>query len=129
MRVLRFVLLASLLAGTVALAQPPPQKMTDLVKSNISGHPDKEFILVSIEWGEGSGLALHTHFGDEYGTVLEGAYMVKEGTKDWETIAAGQSWHIPAGVEHQTKNAAPFTKTINAFVVEKGKPLMSPVQK
>jgi hypothetical protein len=72
--------------------------------------------------GQRSGLTPHTHLGDEYGTV--GSYIVKQGDNEAKTYNAGESWHVPAGVVHESKNAAPITKTMNAFIVEKDKPLI-----
>ncbi|MBD2749467.1 cupin domain-containing protein [Microvirga sp. BT688] len=109
--------------------QPPAPKLTTLVRSPVTGQPDKEFLLVSIEWPAGTGTPVHTHLGDEHGTVLEGSYTVKQGDGEWKTMNVGESWSVPASVVHQGKNAAQSTtKMINAFIVEKGKPLIHPVQ-
>jgi quercetin dioxygenase-like cupin family protein len=109
--------------------QAPAPKSTILVRSPVTGQPDKEFLLLSIEWPAGTGTPVHTHLGDEYGTVIEGSYAVKQGDGEWKTMSAGESWSALASVVHQGKNAAQTTtKTINAFIVEKGKPLIHPVQ-
>src|SRR5687767_8996475 len=71
------VLAAFLSVGSTAYAQQatqPAPKVTPLMKSPVSGQPDKEFQWLSIEWPAGAGTPPHTHLGDEYGTVLEGAY-------------------------------------------------------
>jgi quercetin dioxygenase-like cupin family protein len=110
--------------------QAPAPKVTTLVRSPVTGQPDKEFLLLSIEWPAGTGTPVHTHLGDEYGTVIEGSYTVKQGDGDWTTMNAGESWSVPASVVHQGKNAGQsMTKTMNAFIVEKGKPLIQPVQR
>jgi quercetin dioxygenase-like cupin family protein len=88
----------------------------------VSGQPDKEFVFVSIEWPAERVTPPHTHLGDEYGTV--GSYIVKQGDNEAKTYNAGESWHVPAGVVHESKNAAPITKTMNTFIVEKDKPLI-----
>jgi quercetin dioxygenase-like cupin family protein len=116
------------LVCSIGHAQQPAPKITTLQKSPVSGQPDKEFILLSIEWPAGVTTAAHTHLGDEYGSVIEGSYSVKQGDGEWKTINAGESWHVPAGVVHESK-PAPTAKTINAFVVEKGKPLINPFKK
>jgi hypothetical protein len=41
---------------------------------------------------------------------------------------ACESWHVPAGVVHESKPES-AGKTINAFIVERGKPLINPYQK
>jgi quercetin dioxygenase-like cupin family protein len=128
-RVLSAIVLVMSLGISSAFAQQlPAPKITPLVKAPVSGQPDKEFITVSAEWQAGAGLRPHTHLGDEYGIVMEGAYTVKQGSGDWVTYNKGQSWHVPAGVVHESKVTVEGTKTINSFIVEKDKPLTHPVQ-
>jgi len=44
------------------------------------------------------------------------------------TLKAGDAYHIPAGKAHTPKNAsAAPAKFVGVWVVEKGKPLASPV--
>ena len=105
-----------------------PPKIVTLHKSPVSGQPDKEFLLLSIEWPAGARTPAHTHLGDEYGSVIEGSYNVKQGDGDWKTYHPGESWHVPAGVVHESKPES-AGKTINGFIVEKGKPLINPFQK
>ena len=128
MKTLGALCFSFLIICSVAYAQQPPPKLTTLTKAPVSGQPDKEFLLFSVEWPAGSGTPLHTHLGDEYGVVIEGAYMVKQGDQDWQTYNAGQSWHVSAGIVHESRNAVQ-TKTMNAFIVEKDKPLIHPFKK
>ena len=118
----------SLACTSVYAQQQPAPKIVTLHKSPVSGQPDKEFLLLSIEWPAGARTPAHTHLGDEYDSVIEGSYSVKQGDGDWKTYNPGESWHVPAGVVHESKPES-AGKTINAFIVEKGKPLINPVQK
>jgi quercetin dioxygenase-like cupin family protein len=127
MKPLLFALALSI-ACTSAYAQQPAPKIVTLHKSPVSEQPDKEFLLLSIEWPAGARTPAHTHLGDEYGSVIEGSYSVKQGDGDWKTYNPGESWHVPAGVVHESKPES-AGKTINAFIVEKGKPLINPFQK
>lgn len=115
-----------LMGSPQSLAQQAPPKATVLVKAPVTGQPDKEFHLISIEWPPGSQTPVHTHLGDEYGSVVEGVYAIREGDGEWKILKAGDSWHMAAGVVHQGKNAGEATKTLNAFVVDKGKPITNP---
>jgi mannose-6-phosphate isomerase-like protein (cupin superfamily) len=46
---------------------------------------------------------------------------------EWKALTTGQSYYVPAGVVHETKNTGDTpTKAYNVFVVEKGKPRVAP---
>jgi quercetin dioxygenase-like cupin family protein len=129
MRLSAIVAASCCLAFSVAYSQEPAPKITPLIEAPITGEPNKELVLLSIEWPAGSTSPPHTHPGDEYGTVLSGAYAIKQGNGPWKTYIAGQAWHIQPGVVHEGKNETPTAKTMHAYVVEKGKPLIAPVIK
>jgi quercetin dioxygenase-like cupin family protein len=86
-------------------------------------------VLLSIEWPSGSTAPRHTHPGDEYGTVVTGTYAVKQGDGDWKNYKSGESWHVPAGVVHESKNTSFGTRTMNAYILDKGKPQIIPFTK
>ena len=94
-----------------------------------AGQPDKEFVLLSIEWPPDSIGPLHSHPGDEYGIVVRGVYAVRELNGQWKTYTAGQGFHIPRGVVHEDKNMVPSSSTIHSYVVDKGKTLIEPYTK
>jgi mannose-6-phosphate isomerase-like protein (cupin superfamily) len=103
------VLAACLFVATPALAQQTtPPKLTVLVK-------------------DAAATGRHTHPGDEYGTVVEGTVMTRQGEGDWRTVEAGQNYYVAAGIIHETKNAGDKpARTYNAWIAEKGKPLATP---
>ena len=88
---------------SIPTTRTAPPKIVTLHKSPVSGQPDKEFLLLSIEWRRERGTPAHTHLGDEYGSVIEGSYNVKQGDGDWKTYHPGVLWHVPAGVVHEFK--------------------------
>src|SRR5215208_3407965 len=104
----------------------PPYKVTPLLKDSVTGEPNKETIRV--DWPPNVSTGRHTHPGDEYGTVLEGSVISQDEGGEWKTYSAGESYHKITGVVHETKTGDQPAKTINVFVVEKGKPLVQPVK-
>jgi quercetin dioxygenase-like cupin family protein len=120
-----------ILIGSSASAQQqaPAAKITPLLKESLTGQPDKEVVIVLIEWPPGVGIGRHTHPGDEYATVLEGTLTGQIENAEAKTYSAGESYHNEAGVVHEAKNASNQTvKSMSIFVVEKGKPLVQPVK-
>jgi quercetin dioxygenase-like cupin family protein len=60
--------------------------------------------------------------------VVEGTVVTRQQDGEWKILPTGQSYYVPAGVVHETKNTgdAP-AKAYNAFILEKGKPHVTPV--
>jgi quercetin dioxygenase-like cupin family protein len=110
----------------------PPQglKTTVLVtETQVTGAPDKVFTLLTAEFAPGSTTRRHTHPGDEYGTVVEGTIVTQQAGGEWKTVTAGESYYVPAGVVHETKNITDKpARTYNAFIIEKGKPRVMPAE-
>jgi quercetin dioxygenase-like cupin family protein len=79
--------------------------------------------MISVELAPGSSSGLHTHPGDEFGTVLEGIVMVKIGREDFKPVSAGQTFSAKQGTPMEVKNTSNQTaKVINILINEKGKP-------
>jgi quercetin dioxygenase-like cupin family protein len=110
----------------------PPQglKTTVLVtETQVTGVPDKVFVLLTAEFAPGGTTRRHTHPGDEYGTVVEGAIVTQQAGGEWKTVTAGESYYVPAWVVHETKNITDKpARTYNAFIIEKGKPRVIPAE-
>ena len=103
-------------------------KFSIIMEAPITGQPDKSFALVSIEWPPGSIMPMHSHPGDEYGTVTKGNLAVRRIDGQSQIYTAGQGFHVPAGVVHECKTTV-STTTIHAFVVQKDKKLQEPYTK
>ena len=106
----------------------PPYKVIPLLRDSVTGDPNKEAVMIRVEWPPNVSTGRHTHPGDEYGTVLEGSVISQDEGGEWKTYSAGQSYHKVTDVIHETKTGHQPAKTINIFVVEKGKPLVQPAQ-
>lgn len=71
----------------------------------------------------------HTHPGIETGYVLEGETVLSIDGEPERTMKAGESYTIPAGVPHDAKAIGETpTKVLGIYVIERGKPLATPVQ-
>jgi quercetin dioxygenase-like cupin family protein len=103
-------------------------KFSIIMEAPITGQPEKAFALYSMEWLPGSVMPLHTHPGDEYGTVIKGSLTVKQIDGQSQIYTAGQGFHVPAGVVHEHKTTV-GTTTIHALVVQKDKKLLEPYTK
>ncbi|HLJ72459.1 MAG TPA: cupin domain-containing protein [Roseiarcus sp.] len=88
--------------------------------------PGYETVMVAVEIEPGVPVAKHTHPGVESSFVIEGETELSVEGQAPRTIAAGESFQIPAGVPHSGKNGAKPTRIAAVYVVEKGKPLASP---
>lgn len=94
----------------------------------ITGLQDKEMLMLHITLQPGGGSGLHTHPGDEYGTVIEGNVMVRIGRDgEFKPVTVGQTFSAPPNTPMEIRNTSDKpTKIINVFVIEKGKPRFTP---
>ncbi len=96
-------------------------------RADVTGIPGKEGIMVTAEWPPGATTGRHTHHGDEYAYVVDGAVQVHADGQPPHIMHAGDSWHMPAGTVHETTNVSgAVAHTMSFFVVDKGKPLSEP---
>jgi quercetin dioxygenase-like cupin family protein len=115
------------LGSASALAQQVKVHML-VSEAPVTGIADKVFTLITTEWPPGVSTGRHTHPGDEYGTVVEGTVVTRQEGGEWKNLTTGQSYYVPAGVVHETKNTGDTpAKAYNAFILEKGKPRVTPV--
>ncbi len=112
----------------VALAQQTGFTRTVLQQVEISA-PGREAITARAEFAAvGAAVGRHTHFGEEIGYVSEGAVSIEiDGTT--KMVKAGEAFIIPNGKPHNATNAGPGKAVlVITYVVEKGKPLATPVK-
>ena len=90
--------------------------------------PGREAVTAKAELPAGIASGRHTHPGEEIGYVLEGTVSIEiEGQS--KTLKAGEAFAIPSGKVHNATNAGTGQATIvSTYIVEKGKPLATPVQ-
>jgi len=120
-----FALLA--LSATAVLATQAAMKRTMLHQKDLSV-AGREVVLGRAYFPKGTSTGKHTHPGEESSYVSEGAIsIVIEGVP--KTVKAGESFFIPAGAVHDAINIDAGNSTVIAnYIVEKGKPLTTPVK-
>lgn len=115
--------------ATEASAQgAPPGGVNRKILSKTDGPAGYETVLVEAEIEAGVAVGRHTHPGIESAYVLEGGFELPIKGQPTRMTKAGDGFQIPPETPH-AGGAAPTAKTrlIITYVVEKGKPLASPV--
>jgi quercetin dioxygenase-like cupin family protein len=125
-RVILGALIVTAVAG--AGAQQPGFTRTVLQQRDLS-MPGREVVSAVAEFQPGATVGPHTHPGEEAGYVLEGTLVVEQAGRPTVTLNAGQTFFIPPGTVHNATNKGPGrARVLATYIVEKGKPLATPVK-
>jgi len=121
-----------LAAGTWGIqradAQVPGFKRVELQKHDLST-AGREALVARGEFQPGAAVPKHTHPGEEIGFILEGEVTVEIEGQPAKSLKAGDTFFIPAGTVHSAKNTGKAQALVlSTYVVEKGKPLATPVK-
>jgi quercetin dioxygenase-like cupin family protein len=109
-------------------ATPPTFTRTILQDQDISAK-DRHGVMARSEFMPGASSGRHFHPGEEFGYVLEGALELTVDGKPPQRLKAGDIIYMPAGTIHDAKNVGTGTlKVLSTYVLEKGKPLATPVK-
>jgi quercetin dioxygenase-like cupin family protein len=128
-----FAVLAAIAIAVPAAAQqapvaPSPVKRTPIGKVDVPGS-NYEVITAMVEIQPGFKAGRHTHPGTVQAQVLEGEFMIQFDNQPEKTFKAGQSLEVPnAAIHNEGAVGSAPVKLIAVYVVEKGKPLVSPVK-
>jgi quercetin dioxygenase-like cupin family protein len=115
------------LAVSVVGAQQNGFKRTVIQQADLSA-PGREATTAIVEFQPGGTVGRHTHPGEEVGYILEGSILLEQDGKPAVTLAAGKTFFIPAGTVHNATNKGSTQARVLAnYIVEKGKPLATPV--
>jgi quercetin dioxygenase-like cupin family protein len=123
-------LIMSLVAiSPLAGAQSHGLAVKPLLRTTVSGDATKEAVVATAEFAPGGTTGRHFHPGDEYATVLEGALELRVDGRAPRRVRAGEAYHNPRGVIHETRNVGNGrARVASTFIIEKGKPLLEPVK-
>ena len=119
--------LALALVAAAAPAQSPGIKRQVLQRTAEAGG-EREVLLMRVEIAPGVAAGRHSHPGVETGYVLEGEAVMEVDGEAPRRLGPGDTYLVPAGRIHDARavGARPVT-VIATFVVERGKPLATPV--
>ena len=120
------VALMALMVGADAQA-PAPFKRTVLQQADLSA-PGREAVMALAEVQPGGASGRHTHPCEEISYVLTGPLVLEIDGKPARTLQTGEAFLIPPGVIHNARNTgAGVAKVVGTYVIEKGKPVATPV--
>jgi len=118
-----------MMAAFVGLhAQQTGFKRTVVQQGDLST-PGRQVVQAVAEIQPGGQSGRHTHPGEEIAYILEGTVVIEMDGKPAVSKTAGEGILIPAGTVHNAKNTGKtVAKVLATYVVEKGKPVTTPVQ-
>ena len=126
----RCSLVAALALSVGAIAddvKPQPQRSV-LEHHDQSGVPGKEIVVGTLNLPPGTAVGFHEHPGDEAGYIIKGRALWKVRGQPDKTLGAGDSFFNPRGAVHSLASAdSGDTLVISSWIVDKGKPLATPV--
>src|SRR5215471_5246460 len=107
--------------------QPPPVKRTILQRADVPG-TNLEIIYATVEIAPGFKAGRHNHPGVVMAHIIEGDFWLQLNGEPERILHAGESLTLPDRVIHNEGATDKPVKFEVVYVVEKGKPLVSPVQ-
>lgn len=114
-------------AAGFAAAQQAGFTRTALQTQDLSA-PGRVAVQARAEFEPGVAAGRHTHPGEELGYVLEGQLELRIDGQPPRIVKAGETFFVPAGIVHDGVNTGSAkAKVLATYVVEKGKPVATPV--
>jgi quercetin dioxygenase-like cupin family protein len=118
---------AMAVAAGALLAQAQGFKRTEVQRGDLSV-AGREGVQAVAEIQPGAQSGKHTHPGEEIGYILEGTVVVEIDGMAPKTYKAGEAFIVPNARPHNARNTSSgVSKVLGTYIVEKGKPLATPV--
>ena len=105
--------------------QPSPVKRTILQKADVPG-TNLEVIYATVEIAPGFKTGRHSHPGVVMAQVVEGEFWFAPDSQSDKVLKVGETLTIPDRAIHNAGATDKGVKINVVYVVEKGKPLVSP---
>jgi len=87
-----------------------------------------ETVIALVEIAPNAVIGKHTHPGVDSGVLQSGDIVLNAEGRSEQIVKPGDSWQIPPNTVHWGKAGPNGAKITNTYVIEKGKPLATPVQ-
>jgi quercetin dioxygenase-like cupin family protein len=117
------------LLSTIALRgaqQPSSTKWKELQRHDLDV-VNGEGVTMLIEIPVGGVSARHSHPGEDFGYLLEGAIVLQIDGYPPQTVKAGETFFTPRGRIHNARNIGTTTaRAVDTYVIDKGKPVVIP---
>lgn len=121
------VVMGAVAGAVVCFAQAQGFKRTEVQRGDLSA-PGREGVQAMAELQPGAQSGKHTHPGEEIAYVLEGTVVLEIDGMPAKTMKAGEGFIVPSGKTHNARNTGSgVAKVLGTYIVEKGKPLATPV--
>ncbi len=114
-------------AAAVLAAQQPTITRTVLQQFDMSV-PGREAVTARAEIPMGGTTGRHTHPGEEISYVADGAITLEVEGAPAKIFKAGDVFFVPAGKIHNATTSGGKATIIANYIVEKGKPLTTPIK-
>jgi quercetin dioxygenase-like cupin family protein len=116
-------------ASVTSDAAPAPNVQRRVLLTQDLHIPNYQTVLVEVTIPAGGREGRHTHPGSVVVHVQEGQFTVDQEGIPSRTYMPGETFFIESGKVHEgINNGTSRARALASFVVEKGKPLASPVQ-
>lgn len=107
----------------------PKSKVTPLMKKDLPNLPDKEAVMITVDYPPGSSDPVHRHNGNAFVYVLEGTVVMQVRGEKPVTLTPGQTFYEGPDDIHIVGRNASDTKPAKFLVVlikNKGAPVLVP---
>jgi quercetin dioxygenase-like cupin family protein len=115
---------------SLAAEAPKPASSKTLLTEGLAGLPDKEAVLLTVEFLPGGASLPHRHNADVFVYVLEGSLVMQVDGEQPVTVHAGETFHEkPTDIHRKSANASATepAKFLVFIVKDKGKPITTPL--
>ena len=110
-----------------AATDQQPIKRTPLQRFDVPGTAYETVIGIA-EIAPNVAVGRHTHPGPESGYIIEGGFELLIEGEPPRHLVASQSYQVPPAKVHDARTGPAGAKVIATYVVEKGKPIASPIE-